>query len=414
MTPKKIYIDVTQAYNWKGKATGIIRVMDELSIRFQKDKRFVPIYIVWNHSKKNFVIVDFAESYAGRNKIKNGKIKNNTRKIKLKIPLSRTISKAFAKSKRVFMGGADEFIYLETEDNALYFLPHGGVWEDKNYLLHLKELKKNNYIKIAALIYDFSPVLEPQFCHPNIVETFSNYMNDSISVMDLLISISKNTTKDAIKWGSNNNLKSFPQTDLIRLGEEINESKPVRPDNKNIIPGKFIICVGTIEARKNHIGLYLAYKMAHKKGIDLPNIVIVGRRGWHADDVYNNITRDIEISNKFILLHDASDRELEWLYENALFSVYPSFYEGWGLPVAESLRNGLPCLASNASSIPEIGGGLVEYFSPYSPEQIMQKIEFYYHDTISLDKKRKIIKSKYSPTSWDETYKQLLKILNTI
>jgi glycosyltransferase involved in cell wall biosynthesis len=113
-------------------------------------------------------------------------------------------------------------------------------------------------------------------------------------------------------------------------------------------------------------------------------------------------------------MHDASDSELVWLYENAKFSVYPSFYEGWGLPVAESLIRGVPCVASNTSSIPEIAGDLVDYFSPYSPEEIMEKINRLSGSPKLLGQKSRKIKTGYKATSWDDSYKQVLAALKKI
>jgi glycosyltransferase involved in cell wall biosynthesis len=130
-----------------------------------------------------------------------------------------------------------------------------------------------------------------------------------------------------------------------------------------------------------------------------------------AGDIYQLMTNDPDTKNKFRFLHNASDDQLSWLYKNALFSIYPSFYEGWGLPIAESLLRGTPCLASETSSMPEIAGELVDYFSPYSPEQIKNKIEAYIDDPEMLKARRKQIKEDYKATTWDTTYKQVTDFL---
>ena len=110
-------------------------------------------------------------------------------------------------------------------------------------------------------------------------------------------------------------------------------------------------------------------------------------------------------------MHNMNDKELAWLYENCLFSVYPAFYEGWGLPVAESLLRGVPVLTSNTSSIPEIAGDLLEYFSPYSSEEIMLALNKYYSNPKILATKTAEIKKKYKPTLWDESYRQVSDFL---
>ena len=70
-------------------------------------------------------------------------------------------------------------------------------------------------------------------------------------------------------------------------------------------------------------------------------------------------------------MHNCSDEELAWMYKNCAFSIYPSFYEGWGLPIAESAFYGAPCLASSTSSMPEVAGSAVDYFNPASTDSCM-------------------------------------------
>ncbi|MBC7943033.1 glycosyltransferase, partial [Candidatus Saccharibacteria bacterium] len=121
------------------------------------------------------------------------------------------------------------------------------------------------------------------------------------------------------------------------------------------------------------------------------------------------MTNDPDTKDLFVFLHDASDEELSWIYDHSLFSVYPSHYEGWGLPVAESIAHGVPCIASNTSSIPEIAGDLIPYFSPTSTDECLQAICGLLDDKTLSNAKQKI--SAYRPTSWDETFAQIRGII---
>jgi glycosyltransferase involved in cell wall biosynthesis len=85
-------------------------------------------------------------------------------------------------------------------------------------------------------------------------------------------------------------------------------------------------------------------------------------------------------------------------------------YEGWGLPVAESLGYGKLCVTSHASSIPEIAGDLNDYFSPYDTEECMKKIQLY-TDGDRLARKERRIRSEYRQTSWKQTYKQVSDLI---
>jgi len=129
--------------------------------------------------------------------------------------------------------------------------------------------------------------------------------------------------------------------------------------------------------------------------------VIVGRPGWLAHDIYTIIANDPETKDKFIFLKNVTDNELAWLYKNCAFTIYPSFYEGWGLPVAESIGYGVPCLCSNTSSIPEIAGDIVDYFSPSSPEECLEAMVRLLKPAELAKAKKRVV--RYVPTSWDTT-----------
>jgi hypothetical protein len=129
--------------------------------------------------------------------------------------------------------------------------------------------------------------------------------------------------------------------------------------------------VGTIEPRKNHTVLYYAYKLAKTRSIMLPRVVIVGRRGWGSDDIVRILTEDPDVKDDFVLLLNTSDDELSWLYGHCLFTIFPSFYEGWGIPIGESVARGVPCLCSDSSSMVEIAEGHVAHFAPTSTDECL-------------------------------------------
>src|SRR5262249_57204973 len=97
--------------------------------------------------------------------------------------------------------------------------------------------------------------------------------------------------------------------------------------------------------------------------------------GWLFDKWCADLKASGHLNGKIVLLHGLSDAEVQQAYRRCLFTVFPSFCEGWGLPVAESLAHGKFCVASNRTSIPEVGGGLVDYFDPANEEDALAKIE---------------------------------------
>lgn len=422
---KKIYIDVTQAYVWTGEVTGIIRVMDEISSRFAGDQEFSTVFIIWEEKAGLFRQVDYLQAINGRSKLVQSEqpskysikpnsfsTKNVARKVIRGIPLTKTTYK-FVTSRNSRIGKILSHKYaVRFEPNSIFFMPHGGVWESDKYIRRILELQRGENLKLVPVLYDLCPILTPQFCAPGIRRVFKKYMKQVLPKSDMVLSISNNTAKDVESWLTSLGVKNLPVTKVFRLGDEVGNQAPKKPAKS--LPADFILCVGTVEARKNHASLYYAYKLAEQQGLDLPPVVVAGRKGWHTEDIYEIITNDPTTKNKFLFLHKASDNELAWLYQNALFSVYPSFYEGWGLPVAESLLRGLPCLASNSSSIPEIAGNLVDYFSPYSPQEIMLGIKKLSGNPKLLASKTKSVRHEYRATSWDMAYRQVANYITSI
>jgi len=197
--------------------------------------------------------------------------------------------------------------------------------------------------------------------------------------------------------------------EVIRLGDEINPNKNFKFKISDI-DEPYILSVGTFEVRKNYLLLYMVYKLAEQRNINLPKLIIVGKFGWLVDNLNYLITHDYKLENKIIFKHNVSDEELNQLYENCLFTVYPSIYEGWGLPIAESLAYGKMCLTSNTSSMPEIAGSLIEYFNPYDASRLLELIVQYNNKSL-LKKKELEIKNKYTITTWDQTAKQFYKFV---
>ena len=137
----------------------------------------------------------------------------------------------------------------------------------------------------------------------------------------------------------------------------------------------FVLCVGTVEIRKNHIRLLEAWRALKAEfGAELPMLVVAGRRGWKAEAALAALDHAIENDEPIRLVEQPSDEELKWLYAACTFSILPSLFEGWGLPVGESLWFGKACAASNTSSIPEVGRELCVYFDPDNVEDIKAAI----------------------------------------
>ena len=136
---------------------------------------------------------------------------------------------------------------------------------------------------------------------------------------------------------------------------------PLRCDNME--QGGFWLCVGTIEPRKNQRRMAAAYAEYLARGGPSMPLVFAGGKGWHMEDFPDYLTQ-LGISDAVVMTGYVSDAELIWLYRNCYANLYPSLFEGFGLPVLEGMQFGAPTLVSDSSSLPEVAGDAAVLLPP--------------------------------------------------
>jgi hypothetical protein len=143
-------------------------------------------------------------------------------------------------------------------------------------------------------------------------------------------------------------------------------------------------------------------RLAERRGDDLPYLVFVGIHGWLVDDLMSMLRRDPLVASRIVILSRTTDAELSWLYRHCLFTVYPSLYEGWGLPISESLAHGKICIASDNSSMPEAGEGLALHLDPLDFAAWYREIESLIDDPDRRAAMEAAIAARYRLHDWAE------------
>lgn len=383
----KLYIDITELVGWQGKLTGVPRVMDEISKRFVNQQ---VVFVEWKPQGYKQTIYPISHDQQA------ARVSRALNLVKKAHSKSRVIRKLSNSVQSIGPATKEKYIQLHKGDRLFVLADwHGG---DPSLLKYLIDAH-NAGVKLAQMVYDLLPVVTPQYSGHS-TETVKTYSTMIYPLCDLVFSISENTKKDISTWLEDNKLR-VPPIKVIRLGDDFSKAEARKP-TEHILPSEYVLCLGTIEARKNHTLLYYAYKLGAERGVNLPPIAIVGRVGWLAADIYEIMRQDPEVKSKFIFMHNIGDEELSWLFEHCLFTVYPSFYEGWGLPIAESIAHGKPVIASNTSSMKEIAGELISYFNPASPEECLERIIELMDSNERAAASTRI--KQYQPTSWDDTF----------
>ncbi|RMP49590.1 Glycosyl transferase, group 1 [Pseudomonas syringae pv. atrofaciens] len=278
----------------------------------------------------------------------------------------------------------------------------GASFSFQNYTLAIKKLKFEKQIKYGTIVYDLIPYHSRSTLPPELSVRFSLWLSEIVSLSDILVSISEYTKKELDRFILDKNIvPNESQSTFIPLGSHPSiKSSSSKIQSRYFIEDDFCIFVSTIETRKNHAALIKAWEKLLDK--NPPQLIIVGKSGWGFHEVQALVQDNKELFRKVTFIHDASDSDLEWLYSNCLFTVYPSLYEGWGLPVTESLTRGKFCICSNTTSLPEAGGIYADYFDPRDINDIASKVLYYIENRSEIKAREALIESSYRPRTWQD------------
>lgn len=208
---------------------------------------------------------------------------------------------------------------------------------------------------------------------------------------DRLIAISKNTKKDIVKiLGIATDKIDVVYLTVDNIFRPIENSSAVFQIKKKYrIQNNFILYVGTLEPRKNIVSLIKAYHKLVSQNRIKHQLVLAGKKGWGYQEIFK-IVQDFNLSEKIIFTGYIPEEELVFLYNAADLFVYPSLYEGFGIPPLEALACGTPTIASNISSLPEVVDDAAILVNPYNVEGLSQAI----YKLLIDEKLRHILKGK--------------------
>ncbi len=269
---------------------------------------------------------------------------------------------------------------------------------------------------IILTIHDLAFVRFPHFNFDWFVKKYTKEVKRNSDRAKRIIAVSQSTKNDIVEFFKVDETK----IDVIYEAAEekfkkLNENEIDRSLlEKYKITKKFILSVGTIEPRKNYATLIKAFNLLKCLDKDFEyQLVIVGRTGWLSETAYNEFENS-PYKNDIIFTSRISDNELIHIYNMAEIFVYPSIFEGFGLPVIEAMQCGLPVAASNVSSIPEIVEEKEFLFNPADEEDIAEKI----NKLLKLLKKDKEQKERLSQVaiknaskfSWRQTAEKTLNV----
>lgn len=237
---------------------------------------------------------------------------------------------------------------------------------------------KQNGGRVVQMIHDIIPAVRPDLHARDIRDDFNTWLADTTRYVERYLCVSENTGRDLRAYLAQGGHDI--RVEVTPLAHEFpgypRHSHPLGPPPLEIPSGReFVLCVGSLEIRKNGGNLVRAWhSVVQELGDAAPLLVFAGKRSWALADFDRAMQETRQASGKVLLLESPSDTLLATLYQTCLFTVYPSLYEGWGLPIGESAWFDKYGVVSHASSIPEVCGPLMDYVDPLSPDDIAQKL----------------------------------------
>lgn len=269
--------------------------------------------------------------------------------------------------------------------------------------------------KRVVTVFDLTFLLFPQY-HPRLrVMIFKNFFSKSLELADRIIAISENTKRDLM------HLMQVPEEKIVVTPLAASEIfKPVVVQEASRILSRYgitfrdyLLYVGTIEPRKNLFRLLKAFEIFCSSHSTAPLLVLVGRTGWLSGDFYRALESSPWKKN-IRLLGYVPEMDLPALYSGALAFVYPSLYEGFGLPPLEAMMCGTPVITSNNSSLPEVTGDAALLVNPLEVEEIAEALMRIGRDYSLREEMRKKGLERAKLFTWGETAKKTLGVYESV
>lgn len=269
---------------------------------------------------------------------------------------------------------------------------------------------------VVQMIYDLIPHLAPQYCGQHATETFRAFLERTYRYANRFTCISdcsrrefldylasQGVTREAVTVPLAHEFDGYPRNSVLARAESA---------DARVLEGRpFVLCVGTIEPRKNGAGLLRAWErlLAERDPQALPALVFAGKLLTSSTEFIERLNANPLLRQSVVLLPAPTDADLAFLYSQAMFSVFPSKYEGWGLPVGEAAWFGKYAISSYASSLPEVCGDLIDYVNPDDPDDIARALAHALDNPAYIAARESRIRE--APLrSWDEVADRLLAV----
>ena len=309
--------------------------------------------------------------------------------------------------------GAKEFLGVGVLDgggpSVLCLL--GAAWVHQDYIHRVLALKRQFGTRFVMTVHDLIPIYARETCDQDTAVVFEEFMRRALKHADHILAVSKNTAMDVKRYSASLQVPEPPIT-VTKNGSSFTEflpkMEPAGAITATDLPERFVLFVATIEGRKNHQLILDIWRRMIEEGDDPPHLVCVGRLGWKSTGFISTVVESGYLGGRIHLLRDICDADLRLLYSRCLFTLCPSLYEGWGLPVGEALAMGKICVCSDRASLPEVAGEFGVYIDIDDRDGSLAVIRRLLQDSAERARLEGEIRRFYEPVTWHSVAKSVV------
>lgn len=271
--------------------------------------------------------------------------------------------------------------------------------------------------KVITTIHDMTYELYPETMDKRNLKRIKNDIQYSVDRSDKIITVSESSKNDIIKFLNVDESKIeivYNGVDYEKFNESYTEDIKLIVRNKYNLPQNYILYMGTLEPRKNIDSIIEAFALI-KKQKDFHNIklVIAGKKGWLFEDIFNLVDK-LNLKDHVIFTDYVDETDKPIIYNMAKLFVFPSLYEGFGIPVLEAMASSVPVITSNMSSLPEVAGDAAILVNPKDIEDIAKNMIKILSDD---DLKNELVRKGYIQAqkfTWEASAEKLYNIYKEI
>ncbi len=390
MAKIKLLFDVEQLSVSGGRGTGIVRVCDELLRALLKKKEIEVFFLITGKSGDFDAYLKTLGAESLKSKIVYlPKLKSMTKSLNVWQSLRAKILTRFYKKRYLScLNKYDAYLSL--------FSP-------------IAPIVYQSRLKTFMFVHDLIPIYYPNGCDKKFVQKFTGWIKNAHP--DLFFVISEYTKRDLIRFKKDENLP----VKTVYLGADKKFMPNLDADKKEAVKAKYgirtkkyFLAVSEITARKNLVHLLRAFSLfLTKTGATDISLVLTGPKRLGYEALTQEVNSLAHYKDKINQTGFVLESDLPFLYQGARAFIYPSLYEGFGLPVLEAMQTGTPVISADNTSLPEVGGEAVYYITALDIEETAEALtRLYQDDALAMHLKKKGLKQAQK-FSWQTFFNQV-------